>query len=250
MSGDSAEKFVSPLVNIVHRNQSSSEDVASDRGVNYHNQRNIGQVVVPAKSSMIPKSRTERISNIKQLERRIVTKYISDELRLLNNNGTTRMDPADDDGYEVVSSPSSVKDLEAEFERNKVKIYVGGAFKGDKQSSFVTENLEDSDKDYGYYDQVTADSGSCSEDGYGSRRVSSIIDEQQSQTTTTAKDISDDSLVNIMEMSGGELRGKLGCDGAIFWNEHCYEDECKVQCSVTEPYVCVCGSSSKVTLGI
>lgn len=212
LSFASDEKFTSPI-NIVHRNQSAA----------------------PAMNkSNLPKSRTERISNIKQLERRIVTKYISEEMRLLNN--VTRQEEEEEydenDGYEPVSPATK------DSERNTVKIYVGGTATGDKKSSFLTENIEDSDKDYGYYDQVTADSsGSCSEDSYGCARVKVQLSD--------AKEISDDSLVNIMEMRS-DLRGKMGCDGAIFWNEHCYEDECKVQCSVKEPYVCVCGSSLKV----
>lgn len=218
ISRKSDRKCTSPI-NIVHRNQSAEENKASL------------DCPLPGKS-LVPKSRTERISNIKQLERRIVTKYISDELRLLSNTARDELD----DGYEPISP---CRDSEADFESNKVKIYVGGTFTGQKQ--FVTEQLEDSDKDYGYYDQVTADSGS-SEHSYGSIRASEM---EKVQPRPIMKDPCDESLVNIMEMSS-DLMGKLGCDGAIFWNENCYEEECKVQCAVKEPYVCVCGSSSKV----
>lgn len=219
LSFASDEKFTSPI-NIVHRNH-SKESESSSSVINKSN---------------LPKSRTERISNIKQLERRIVTKYISEEMRLLNNGPRQEEEDNEDDGYEPISS--STKDSERDYERNKVKIYVGGTVSGDKKSSFLAETIEDSDKDYGYYDQVTADSsGSCSEDSYGCARVKVQVSD--------AKEISDDSLVNIMDMRS-DLMGKLGCDGAIFWNEQCYEEECKVQCSVKEPYVCVCGSSLKV----
>lgn len=226
-------------INIVHRNHSA--DVKTSTNKQKSNERNVkdhsSSAVV---KSMIPKSRTERISNIKQLERRIVTKYISDELRLLSNTARDEMD----DGYEPISSPGS-RESEAEYERNKVKIYVGGTFAGKKDSSFMAD--VDSDKDYGYYDQVTADSGSCSEDSYGSRRKRDELKKKQQmqKEEQDSNAISDDSLINIMDMSS-DLMGKLGCDGAIFWNENCYEDECKVQCSVKEPYVCVCGSTSKV----
>ena len=217
------ENCVSPI-NIVHRNQSVEEprqELQCKRRAGYD---------PPVVKSMLPKSRTERISNIKQLERRIVTKYISDELRLLSN--TVRDEEEEDDGgYEPVATrrDESVGD-------NKVKIYVGGTFNGSKSKQL---DHEDSDKDYGYYDQVTAESGSCSERSFGSSRIERV--------STKKDDVEQDSLV--LEMSQ-DLMGKLvGCDGAIFFNESCYEEECKVQYGggVQEKYVCVCGSSAKVT---
>lgn len=235
-----SEKCAPPSpINIVHRNHSAEVEqrISPDYHRHYDKIRN-GRVM-PLVKSLLPKSRTERISNIKQLERRIVTKYISDELRLLSNNAREDQD----DGYEPVS-PYRPESEEDDYEANKVKIYVGGSFKAKN-----SEQLEDSDKDYGYYDQVTADSGSCSENSFGSRRRAKErhMEDQAETTTTTTTAISDDSLVNIMDVRS-DLMGKLGCDGAIFWNENCYEEECsKVPCSVKEPYVCVCGSSSKVT---
>lgn len=205
-------------INIVHKNRS-----VDDLGAPRH------------------KTRTERIMDIKQMERRIVTKYISDEMKLISRGSREDLD----DGYEPVSPPS--RKSQGDYEGNKVKIYVSGGAGGvkgggNKEKVFI-EQLEDSDKDYGYYDQVTAESGSCSESSYASAGLKVGF----GNGIHRPEEISDDSLMNVLEM-GNDLMGKLGCDGAIFWNEGCYEDECKVQCSIKEPYVCVCGSSKVLEL--
>ncbi|GAB0097511.1 uncharacterized protein DMENIID0001_131520 [Sergentomyia squamirostris] len=144
--------------------------------------------------------RVERQKNIKQLESKIVTKLISDELKLHCKKTKST---------EILAN-----------DNNTVKIYIQSE---NSKRHEDTVSTSDSDRDYGYYDQV-AESVSSTE-------------------SSLRSDL--EKIVNFSD----RFSAKLGCDGEIFWNDcYLYEDDGK--CSGTtendstgkncEKYICVC----------
>lgn len=145
----------------------------------------------------------ERQKNIKRLESKIVTKLISDELKLHSKKAKSTEILAEDN--------------------NTVKIYIQSESSSPRDDCSSTT---DSDRDYGYYDQV-AESVSSTE-------------------SSLRSDL--EKIVNFSD----RFSAKLGCDGEIFWNDcYLYDDDGKCSGSSEndstestgkncEKYICVC----------
>lgn len=179
--------------------------------------------------------RNEKLRSIKQLESKIVTKYISEELKLISDKEKLN----NQKNKEAVKRGRNV----SEKIDNTVKIYVPSPPLTDASS------ISDSDKDYGYYDQVTesvsSQESSSSNNGGSKQRLKLVEPSTQNQEKSTA-------IAKVTNLkSEKRLNGILGCDGAIFWNDCYYYDEacargnCKDNAN-SDRYVCVCRTSEKV----
>lgn len=149
-------------------------------------------------------------------------------------------------------------------EENSIKIYISSS-----SSSSLNDNSSDSDKDHGYY-EACVKSRSGGDSTRGNSKESELIilkhsgDSKGAATVVTGSPPHSDKYEN----------GKLGCDGALFWNNAYYDDEyddddmgdddeddeCE-KCSSIVPvnntieeksedvgknYICVCGINNKV----
>lgn len=160
----------------------------------------------------------------------------------LNFNGTT-LKPKMSNNKKTVN-----QNVEKSFDENCVKIYINknnsSIYLNDDGASVSGTSGGSLSEDYGYYDEP-------SEMEITESNENKIIESGHSVTETTNKIID-----NIREM----FPKKVGCDGAIFWNDCFYYDEhacCSCRSAEMDTltrkknnsdFVCVCGADQEVKL--